>query len=400
MKSYVSIKANVTGFSFANLGLFNGLGIGLVSAIYSLVLLEILGSATMVGLYSSVFNVFGLLIALTFGEVLRVFSKSKLLYVSLVAMIAVFFMMGFNIRAQTFIALDFFVLIPWTYVGALLPLFMADFAGKDGMAGLNGRYLTWMNVGALFAPMIAMSIADVTGLRSVFIVASFVYLLTLIMFRRYGIVELEKKIPKITPRKTFRSIWRETRIYFKKQDYVRAYIMTFGYFLVRTIRILFIPIVLIEYGFSKDVLGIVLTLGVIPYALLSEPIGRIARRFGPRITNIGMALGFISFSACAFLLYFTSGFWMLALLVLLQIPGAVLEALHDLTFFDVAKNSDKSRFFGIFNTSKKLPRIFAPLFAALFIVVFNATSAVWLFSGIVAILSACAVLWKNKRVIR
>ena len=385
----------MTGFSFANLGLFTGFGGGLVSAIYSLVLLEILGSATMVGLYSSVYNVAALIIALSFGELLRVFSKSKLFYASLVAIAAVYFMMGFGIKSQTFIMLDFFSIIPLVLIGVLIPLFMADFAGKGGIAALNGRYVLWMNAGWLFAPIIAMAIADITGLRSVFILASFTYLLALVLFRRYGIIEQDKKIPKITPRKTLRSVWRETKAYFRNKDYARVYMISFGNFALRTLRSLYVPIAIIEAGFTKDILGLVLTIGIIPYIIFSEPIGRLAKKYGKAATKSGMAFGFIVYSICSFLLFFASGWTMLLLFVLWHIPAAVQEPLNDPSFFNAAKAGDQARFFGIFNTSKKLPRIFAPLVAAGFIAAFQATGAVWLLAGIIGVLSATLLLGKK-----
>jgi len=393
---YIAIKDNVTGFSFANLGLFTGFAGGLVAAVYALVLLDILGSAAMVSLYSSIYNVFGLLIALSIGEVLRIFSKSKLFYASLLSVAIVFFMMGFGIKRETFIMLDLFSLIPLTFIGVLIPLFLADFAGRGGIAGLNGRYIFWMNSGWLFAPMIAMSIAAVAGLRPVFMVASLVYLLGLFLFKRYGIIEMDKKIPKITPRKSIRAVLRETKAYFRNRDYARAYIISFGHFAIRTIRGLYVPIVIIEAGFTKDILGLVLTAGIIPYIILAMPVGRLAKKYGKVFTKGGMAFGFIAYSLCSFLLYFTGGWTMLALFVIWQIPGAVQETLNDMTFFNVAKGNDRARFFGIFNTSKKLPRILTPLMAALFIVVFDTTSAVWLLSGVVGAMSAALLLWNKK----
>jgi len=393
--NYISIKDNVTGFSFANLGIFTGFGGGLVATVYSLVLLDILGSGAMVGLYSSIYNVFGFLVALFFGEFMRIISKSKLFYSSLLSVAIIFFMMGFDILPRTFITLDFFSLIPMTFIATLIPLFLAEFAGKNGIANLNGRYILWLNVGWLFAPVIAMMIADLAGLRSVFIFASFVYFLALFIFKRYGIIEIDKKIPKVTPKKTIRSICRETNSYFSNKAYARAYIVNFGFFALRTLRALYVPIVVFEAGFSKDTLGLILTIGIIPYIILAEPVGRLAKKYGQYMTNGGMAFGFIIYAICSFLAYFVGGSLMLCLFVIWQIPGAIKEALHDLVFFDVAKGNDKTRFFGIFNTSKNLPRIFTPLVATLFILMFGSTNAVWLLSGIIACASTVALLYKK-----
>jgi len=393
--SYISVRNNVTGFSFANLGIFTGLGGALVSAIYSLVLLDILGTSTFVGLYSSVYNIFGFIIALSLGEALRFFAKSKLFYASLLAVSAIYFMMGFGIKAQTFIMLDFFSVIPLMFIGTLIPLFMADFAGKGGIAGLSGRYMMWLHIGAVFAPMIAMSVAGEFGLRSVFMIASIVYLLALVLFKRYKIVEFDKRIPKLTPKRTINSIWRETRFFFKNINYARAYVTSFGCTALGALRGLYVPIIIIEAGFGKDMLGIILTIGLIPYILLAEPVGHLAKKYGKVMTNYTAGISLVIYSIIVVAMYFVAPWTMLILFVLLKIPASVQGTLHDLMFFNVAKDSDRSRYFSIFNTSKKLSRIFAPLLGAAFIVAFGSTSAIWLLSGVIGLLAAATLLWKK-----
>jgi hypothetical protein len=256
----------------------------------------------------------------------------------------------------------------------------------------------WLNTGALFAPMIAVAVAGHYGLRSAFITSAAMYLAGWLLFKRYKIVQEDRKIPKLSPRRTVKSVWRETMRYFSYGRFVRAYAVNFGYYALKSLRLLYMPIIVIESGFSKDTLGLVLTLGILPYVILSEPIGRIAKKYGPIATKIGLAFGFLSFSVCSFALFFVDGVAMLSLFVLWQISGAFQEALHDLVFFDVAKKSEQSRFYGIFNTSTNLPKFITPLVAAAFIVAFGgATKAVWLAAGIMGILTTIVLLSGRKR---
>lgn len=395
---YISTKSGVNGISFANLGLFTGFGAGIIGSVYSLILLDILKSPAMVGIYSASYNAFGLVVALFFGEFLRVFSKAKLFYNCLVAVIASYVMMSFSIKPGTFVALDFFAQVPLVLIGTLIPLFMTDFAGRGGYAKLNGRYHLWLNAGALFAPMIAVSVAGHFGLRSAFITSAAMYFACWLLFKRYKIVQEDRKIPRLSPRRTMASVWRETARYFSRGDFARAYIVNFGYYALKSLRLLYMPIIVIESGFSKDTLGLVLTIGILPYVILSEPIGRIAKKYGPVATKIGLTFGFLSFSACAFALYFADGMPMLFLFVLWQIGGAFQEALHDLVFFDIADKNEQSRFYGIFNTSTNLPKFVTPLVGAAFIVMFaGAAKAVWLATGIIGILTTIVLLWDRKK---
>ncbi|MDR2268854.1 MAG: MFS transporter [Rickettsiales bacterium] len=393
---YISFKSSVNGFSFANLGLFTGFGGGIIDSVYSLILLDIWKNSAAVGIYSSAYFAFGLLVQIFFGEAMRFFSKAKLFYASILTVIFCYAMLSFSIKPATFVALDFFTEIPLVFIGTLIPLFMADFAGRGGIAKMNGRYHFWLNVGALFAPIIAMQIAGVFGNRAAFGASSVMYLFGWLLFKHYNVVQEDKKITKLSPRRTLKSVWRGIRMYFLRQEFRRAYLVNFGYYAMKALRLLYMPIIVIESGFSKDVLGIVLTLGILPYVLLSEPVGSLARRYGPKATTIGLTFGFLSFAAISFMQIFTTGYTMLALFVLWQVSGAVQETLHDLVFFDVAKKEEQSRFYGIFNTSVNLPKFITPLVGAAFIVIFGATKAVWVATGILGILTTFFLLYRRK----
>ena len=85
-EKYISMKKNVTGFSFANLGLFSGFGSGVVNAVYSLALLAIFqmffseNTASMaVGIYAAIYALFACVIGVFSTEILHWFTKTRLL---------------------------------------------------------------------------------------------------------------------------------------------------------------------------------------------------------------------------------------------------------------------------------------------------------------------------------
>jgi MFS family permease len=393
---YISTKSGVNGFSFANLGLFTGFGDGIISAVYSLILLDIWKTPAAVGLYSSAYFAFGLIVMLFVGEAMRFFSKSKLFYASIMTIVVCYVMLSFSIKPMTFVALDFFTEIPLVFIMNLIPLFMADFSGRGGIAKMNGRYHFWLNAGALTAPLIAMQIANAFGNRAAFGASAVMYLFGWIMFKHYRVVQEDKAVRMISPRRTLKSVWRGLVSYFARPDLRQAYFVNFGYYALKSLRLLYMPIIVIESGFSKDTLGLILTLGILPYVILSEPVGALAKRYGAVATKIGLAFGFLSFSACSLALYFVSGWTMLGLFVGWQISGAVQEALHDMVFFDIAKKDDQARFFGIFNTSTNLPKFITPLVGAAFIVLFGTTDAVWLATAAMGIATTWVLLRSPK----
>ena len=162
---YISVSNKVNGFSFANLGLFTGFADGIYNAVYSLVILDIFRSSAVVGVYVALYSAFCLVVGLFANEIFRRFSKVRVFYFVLIMLAICYAMMSFSILPRTFIILDFTSGIAAVLVGMLIPLFMSDFSRNIGMARLNARYHLWMNIGALFAPMLAVVVAEYFGTR-------------------------------------------------------------------------------------------------------------------------------------------------------------------------------------------------------------------------------------------
>ncbi len=389
---YISARGSVNGFSFANLGIFTGFADGVYNAVYSLVILSIFQSSAIVGIYVAIYSVFCMIVALFANQIFRQFSKVKVFYFALLTMIACYAMMGFSVLPRTFIVLDYTSGFAITLTALLIPLFMSDFSGDAGMAKLNARYHLWVNVGALLAPMLAVWVATRFGNRSAFFLSSAIYFGAWVFFKYFHLTQEDKKIKPVSPRTTVRALWRNTKAFFRTPGMMRAYTVNFGFYSLRAMRYLYVPIVVIENGFSKDTLGLVLTLGIIPYLVLTEVMGRLVRRFGKKIW---LVLGFGSFAAFSVWAAFATGFPVLAIFVLWQFSGAFMEPVHDLLFFDNAKKSQQTRFYGVFRTSANLPSVIAPIIGAGCITLFGATSAVWFVTAVIGALSVMVLLSKK-----
>jgi len=390
---YISFNQRVSGFSFANLGLFTGFADGIYNAVYSLVILEIFRSSVVVGLYVALYSAFCMFVGLFANEIFRRFSKARVFYFVLLMLAAGYAMMSFSIRPETFITLDFTTGIAITLSQMLIPLFMADFVKKIGISRVNARYHLWMNIGAFFAPMIAVTIAGYFGNRAAFMASSIIYLSAWLFFKWFHIVQPDKKIKPVDPRRTFRALWKNTRAFFAMPGMLRAYLVNFGFYSLRAMRYLYVPIVVIEAGFSKDTLGWVLTLGIIPYLILSEVMGRAVQKYGK---NIWLILGFGSFAALSAMATLVVGYPLLAIFIAWQISGALMEPVHDLLFFDNAEPGQRARFYGVFRTSAHLPNVIAPTLAAACITFFGATSAVWFVTAVIGALTVGILVTPHK----
>ena len=389
---YISGRGSISGFSFANLGIFTGFADGIYNAVYSLVILEIFKSSAIVGIYVAIYSVFCVIVGLFANEIFRFFSKVKVFYFALLMLVMCYAMMGFSVLPRTFIVLDYTSGFAITLTALLIPLFMSDFSGDTGMARLNSRYHLWVNVGALLAPMLAVVVATRFGNRSAFFLASAIYMAAWLFFKYLRLSQEDKQIKPVNPRRTVRALVRNAVAFFKTPGMTRAYAVNFGYYSLRAMRYLYVPIVVIENGFSKDTLGLVLTLGIIPYLLLSDVMARLVRKFGKKIW---LVLGFGSFAAFSAWATVATGFPVLAIFVLWQISGAFMEPVHDLLFFDNTPKSQQARFYGVFRTSVYFPNVIAPVVGAACITIFGATSAVWLVTFAVGVLSVGVLMAKK-----
>ena len=391
---YISVGKRVNGFSFANLGLFTGFADGIYNAVYSLVILEIFKSSAIVGIYVAIYSVFCFLVGLFANEILRMFSKARIFYFSLLMMAVCYAMMSFSILPRTFVILDYTTGIAITLSSMLIPLFMSDFSKHIGMARLNSRYHLWLNVGALFAPTVAVLIANHFGNRAAFFGSAVIYLIAWSVFKYFRIVQEDKSLYAVNPRKTVRALWKNMVDFFGLPGMMRAYLVNFGYYSLRAMRVLYVPILVIEGGFDKGVLGWVLTLGIVPYLALSEFMGRAVRRFGK---TIWMVLGFGSFAVLSAFAMFATSIPLLAIFVAWQVSGALMESVHDLLFFDGTSKAQQSKYYGVFRTSVNLPNVIAPMLGAGVIALFGMTSAVWVVTVFIGAFSLLVLVEKKKQ---
>lgn len=400
-EKYLSIKKNVTGFSFANLGLFTGFGSGIVNAVYSLTILGIFQkffseniASAAVGIYAAVYALFACFIGLFSTEILHWITKSRLLYTSMLTLGLCYSMMSFSVKPSTFVILDYVSLTALTLISMLLPLFISDFSKGVGMEKLNARYMLWTNVGSLVAPIFAMIIVNHFdgNYRTPFLAAGMIYFSGLLFFKHFGIVQQEKVIKHVNMKKTMRALKLNALAFFRKTGMLRAYIVNFGFYALRSMRYLYVPIIVIENGFSNETLGIILSIGILPYILIESFIGKLIKKYG---VKLWLSIGFLSFAAFSLFATFITGKTLLIIFVLWQISGAFMESAHDLLFFNGVKKSEQSRFYGIFRTSSNIPNVIAPMLGTVCITVFGTTAAVWLITAVIGALSTMVLLSKK-----
>lgn len=376
---YISYNSKTSGYTFANIGLFYGLAGTIFSAVYSLILFEIFGNASVVGLYSAAFAGIATMFALFSSEIFRLLPKAKILPISIITIIVATFGMVFQPSAGSFIALDIVREVGWSLLSMSLSLLMIDFSGMNNIARVQGRYYTLYNLGSIIAPIIAMRIATIFGNeRAPLVLVSLTLLIALLYYNKHHITALDKAAKPARAKKTLKKIFGNFREFVRGPGLPAAYAMSFGYYAIQTLRSLYVPIIVIQAGFTKDTLGLVLALGTIPFALLASPISKLSNRIGAWKL---LMFGFAAYAAAACFASISTGVMLLGLFVLWQLPNAIIEPLKELPFYAAANRAQQTKFIGIFRTSKYLAGVIAPLLAAATIALSGATSSVWLLAA-------------------
>jgi predicted MFS family arabinose efflux permease len=294
--------------------------------------------------------------------------------------------MVFQVSQGSFIALDVVRECSWALLSMCLTLFMAEFAGPIGVAQVSGRYYTLNNIGSLIAPVIALQVAVIFGNDRVpLILVSIIMLIALFYFKDYRVVAADKNAKIATADKTVKKIFGNFREFAKNKSLVNAFITNYGYYAIYSIRSLYVPISVVEAGFTKDILGFILMIGTLPFVLLASPISKFAKKHGCKWI---LSIGFIAFAICAMMATFSGGLFLLGLFVLWQIPNAMLEPVKELPFYSNATKSQQSKFVGIFKTSSYLAKVITPLIGAFAIWLTGYTASVWLVAAAFAIIAA------------
>ncbi len=386
-EKYLSVKSNINGYSFSNMGIFMGLAAGVYGASYSLVLLQMLGgNSALVSIYVALYSLFCFLVSIVPNEILRYFTKSQIFHFALLALGIGYCMMGLSVKTGTFIALDYITGLAAILAGILTPLFMSDFSTKKtGMVQLQSRYNIWVNIGVFIGPMLAMYVAEMfDNYRLGFVIAGVCYLVCWLDFKYFRIVQAEKKpiVPNV--KRSFRSLHRVIKLFFARKKLAMSYVNSVLYFILANVRGIYVPIVMIERGFSASELGIILSIGVLPYIFSNMFVVYLFKKFGKRKL---MNFGLITFGLFSVYAVFADDFMLPIIFILWQISGALMSMVRGLSFYDAVKKSERTRFIGFYSTANHLSKVIAPLICAGLIFILHDTYFVWLFSAFVCCVS-------------
>ncbi len=296
-------------------------------------------SPEVVGLLYSISSALAVLAFLFFTRILHRFGNVRLtLYLTLIEMFALM-LLGFAFGgATTIVAFVVFMTInPLLYLN--IDIFSETLTGKNetGTGSARGLALALMSTAAALAPFsLALIVGDDTDrLHLVYFVSAgiftFFIALVAIHFRTFTDPHYEH----LDVLKTLAGFWRRRHL----RNVFFAHFMLQFFF---SWTIIYIPLYLATgIGFSWDIIGSIIGVGLLAYAVFEYPIGLLAdHRYGEKEM---MALGFVILALTASWISFMASASILAWMLLMFINRAgasLVEVTTESYFFKHTTGSD------------------------------------------------------------
>ncbi|MFC1659751.1 MFS transporter, partial [Pseudomonadota bacterium] len=245
---------------------------------------------------------------------------------------------------------------------------------KSELALNEGYYYLYSNIGWLFGPLIAGYAAKIFGNESVFIITSICFSIVLIYFLQ------QKFIPdqiSIKNKEKFSEILSNFKNFFGNIELRKVFIISLGLNFWWAISWIYIPLSVENLGFNQDVVGLVMSGGILPLILLEGWVGKRADKKGIRLYIL---FGFMFLSVVTLLFPSASKYPIILfiLFALVNIGAAFIEPLTEVYFFKTVKCKNRERFFGTYTTAGHISNIFGPIIGSLLIILNQNMNTLWI----------------------
>ncbi len=239
---------------------------------------------------------------------------------------------------------------------ATLDIFLEDFSKNKSVGKLRGLYLTVINLAWVISQAISGSIIDKSSFQGIYIFGSlFIFLFSLIfIFFLHDFKD--PKYTKIPLFKTMKFFWRNKNIL---RVYASNFILKFFFVWM----VIYTPIYLNQsLGFNWDKIGLIFTIMLMPFVLLTYPLGKLSDRIGEKkMLIIGYVIASIFTLSIPFIK--STEFWIWALVLFAtRVGAATIEIMTESYFFkrESEKDADAISFF---RNTNPLSFIIGPLIA-------------------------------------
>lgn len=290
-------------------------------------------NAEKVGLFFIVANIFTFLLILVFPSLIERFKNYRVAQVILgINFIALIAMSLANSSLGLYIA---FILLMSSInlIWINMDVFVENFTAVSSAGQTRTMYFTFMNLGWVFAPMIASYFIKGSNYRPVYLMAAALLIPFYIIFIKKG-RNLKDKV-----KYEKNHIWKTIKTAFKTKDVRGIFCLATLLHLFYSLAVVYMPIYLHEnMGLSWSQLGIAFSFMLLPFIIFEIPAGIIADKYlGEKEI---MAAGFTILIISLLLFFWVQSssivVWGL-ILFFSRIGAALVEAMREAYFFKIVE---------------------------------------------------------------
>ncbi len=239
---------------------------------------------------------------------------------------------------------------------ANLDIFMEDFSSHKSIGGARGIYLAVMHVGWVLSQLVSGTIIARSSFEGLYLLSAFFMLIFSLIFI-FSLRDFrDPKYEKVPILKTI-------KVFIQDKHLSKIYLVSFILKLFYAWMIIYTPIYLSQHiGFAWSEIGIIFSIMLLPFILLSFPLGRLSDSIGERKM---LLLGFLIASIATAIIPFVSikEIWVWALVLFMtRVGAATIEIMSESYFFKyiTKKNADEMSFF---KNTGPLSYVIAPILA-------------------------------------
>jgi MFS family permease len=308
-----------------------------------------------------------LVLLLNLHKIIFIFGKSFVLHISfLLKIVAVIGLLSVPV---SFTGIGFLILytVAGTLSWSVLSLILESFSVDNESGRIRGAHLSISSAGFLLGPLLSAQLLEKYNFDGVFFVSLIVYIFIFI----FSLVYIRRTNHHFTQKVKVMELLRKVS---KRKNILRIYYASFVLEFFYALMIIYVPIYLLEKGFSWDQLGVAFTIMLIPFVFIQYPVGLVAdKKTGEKEI---LLFSFFILGISTLLFYFSNSSDIIVwttILLLGRIGAALIEVLRESYFFKRIDGNDVD-IVDFFGTSRPVAFLFATAISSLLLLFFPISS--------------------------
>ncbi|MEK6945385.1 MAG: MFS transporter [Nanoarchaeota archaeon] len=329
----------------------------LTSSVMALYINSFLHSEAKVGLTFSFLIVVSFLSFFLIIPIIESSDKYSLTIKSLIFSVVGYFLYYFIGNFYLFLALAAIISVISTVRISAMGLLVKENSKRKTLSKNEGYIYSLSNLSFTIGSLLIIPLIFYLGLRSVFLAASLVILISMLLIHFLKINHGGRK------KRVDGNVFKNFVAFFKDKARVKSYLLRAGVTFWWSLSYVYLPLLIIK-KLPEFWVGVFLAAITIPLIFLEYPFGKMAGRLGyKKFFFLGFLIPAIMSLLC--FIFYQNIFFIMGAITLASVGLAMLEPNTESYFFDIVKGKEHLRFYSAHNTSLEIGHLAGQFIPAL-----------------------------------